>query len=403
MIKNEKLKAKVQENITNLKDLGQIPVDEVQLNLDVAYNSILSEICAVVPMESPRQIVSYLKLKYGSPRKAISKNSKNDVIDAAIMNGVGALPLDEYGYMTDEVEFTTDSSPFIGEFKNIIPGTVKIGDNIVDDGNGKLSNGGTVDYEKAIFVCDGIDKEMTIKYKFDIYNIMTSQNTAYFEKASKEVFASIFQLDVHSAVMLNDFVGVNLKDNIDKILPQVLSQQIDNWALSRYFDLLDSGTISNIEYTEADWIETSSMGNGNSLCVEMAKFANRTGVRPNVILCDPMGLAMIASSWSFDPITDEDKIVDYAGMPKKVGYFNDASVFVTKGNILDDSIGKIILTYRGPTDAQASSIYTPFIPVTLRTVLGAEAGGMVTTNNAYSVGGFTFLNTDLIQGIKINM
>lgn len=62
MSRKTKLQEKIKEGITNLSTSGRIPADEVQLNLDVAYDSCLDEICAIIPMESPRQVISYLKL-----------------------------------------------------------------------------------------------------------------------------------------------------------------------------------------------------------------------------------------------------------------------------------------------------------------------------------------------------
>ena len=70
----KKDKAKIKEHFTNISDLGQLPASEVQLVTDVVYNSILEEICSVVPMESPRQIISGLRLKFGSKDK--KHNSK---------------------------------------------------------------------------------------------------------------------------------------------------------------------------------------------------------------------------------------------------------------------------------------------------------------------------------------
>lgn len=259
-MKNERLKAKIQERITNLNTLGRIPADEVQLNIDVIYNSILDEICAIVPMDSPRQIISSLELKYGMPKKMLNGKDK-DVVDATMMNNVGAMPLDEYGYPTDTVQFTTTNSKFIGSFKNIIPGSVKIGDLYTDDSKGKVietasgAEVGTVDYQKAIFDTNiTFSTEFLVTYKFDLYNIDTSRNLVYFEKSTKEIFADIYQLDADSAVVLNDFKGLNLQQNIDKILPQALTQQIDGRVLSKYFDLLDAGLIHSNEW-DADSIK----------------------------------------------------------------------------------------------------------------------------------------------------
>ena len=77
MIKNsEHLKHRIQESITNLQNMGIIPADEAQLNVDVIYNSILDEVCSVVPIDSPNAIVSYLKLVYGSQDKALDVKAK---------------------------------------------------------------------------------------------------------------------------------------------------------------------------------------------------------------------------------------------------------------------------------------------------------------------------------------
>lgn len=412
MSRKENLRAKIKEGITNLSTLGNIPADEVQLNLDIAYNSVLDEICAVVPIDSPRAIISYLKLKFGSPKKAINSDKK-DVVDATIMNNTGALPLNEFGYITDLVEFTTSDSIFMGDFKRIIPGSVKIGegaDIITDDGFGSLLDKddnivGSVNYDTAVFNTN-ITEETIVKYNFDLYNIDTSRNLAYFEKATKEIFATIFQFDVDSAISLNDFKGVNLQQYIDKLLPEVLAKQIDSFILAKYFDLLDADMIVNAKYDITSWEDENSY-TYNLLNVAMGRFATRTGVIPNVIICDPMGLAIVSSSGNYSPIVDSDaeskeNDVDYSGTPRKVGYVSGAKVFVTKGNEVNDKKGKIILTYRGPSDSQASGVYAPFIPATLRTVAGAEGGGTISTNNLYSIGGFTFINTDLIYGITIS-
>ena len=74
---DKKRKQRIEEKITNLNTLGILPADEVQLNIDVIYNSILNNICSVVPINSPRQVVSdFLKsiTIYGPEVKFYSLN-----------------------------------------------------------------------------------------------------------------------------------------------------------------------------------------------------------------------------------------------------------------------------------------------------------------------------------------
>lgn len=414
-MKNKKLKTKIAERITNLNTLGQIPADEVQLNLDVVYNSILDEVCSVVPMNSPSQIISTLFLRYGSKNKAIN-DKNNDVVNTTLMNNTGAMPLDSNGYVTDNVEFEiNNATEFVGSYKKILPKTIIINNNIFDDGEGNLidendSVVGTVDYITAVFKYTGSATDViNVKYKFDIYNVDTDRNFAYFQKSFVRVFADMYQLDVDSALALNDFKGLNLQENIDKILPEVLAQQIDNHILSKYFDQLELATTHVVNWdATVNWDTNRTIpvtklyeDLGTLIGVEIGAFTKRTGVMPNIILCDALSFGIIKVHPNFIALTTlEQNNVEYSGTPRFVGYLGDAKVIVVQHSINDDK-GHIVITYKGTSDAQAAGVYTPFIPVTLRNVIGMESGGMISTNNIYSIGGFTFTNPDLISGITV--
>lgn len=403
MMKNKKLKTKIQEGITNLANLGQIPAGEVQLNLDVAYNSVLEDICSVVPVDSPRQIISYLKLCYGSDKKAA--HNSEDVIDASFMENTGTMPLDENGYITDNVEFTVSDNSFMGSFGKIVPGTVSIGTMYVDNGEGSIINKttkeavGTVDYDTAVFELNFTPaNETAVKYKYDIYNLPTFNNQTYFQKAFTEVFATMFKFDVDSAITLNDSKIINLQQNIDKLLPEVLSQQIDSNILAKYFELADSNIVSKKYWklTESDqYTLTDACADfGTQVGFAMGEFTSKTGVVPNVLLCNSKGLALLRANRGFKPLDDIGSADYYIGAPRLVGYFGTAKVFVTNNK---DEKGKVVITCKGTSEAQTAGVYCPFIPVSLRTVTGSEGGGMIVTNNAYSIGGFKFINKDLIS------
>lgn len=422
---SKKDKVKIQEMITNAKTFGPIPADEVQLNVDVIYNSIIDKVCSVVPIDSPNQIVSTLRLKYGSKEKATDNNK--DIVNRTLMNTVGAMPLDEYGYPTNNVEFEAtpivkdNVATIIGSYKNIIPGSLDIDNGkYTDDGNTNIIDAsgdsvGVIDYDTALIRLDSDSTDVVnIKYKFDIVNLMTSRNFAYFEKSFNQMFAEQYQLDVDSALVLNDFKGLSLKDNIDKILPQVLAQQIDGNILNKYLELIDTNTISTVSWsakgisfdeTTANSATKHYMDLGTMVSLERGKFAKRTGVLPNVIICDPVAFGTLSVNRHFKAVEDEDAT---SGLPKYAGKFNDADVIIVQHTTANDGeaeegslSGSIILTYKGPSDAQASGVVAPFIPVTLRTAQGAEGGGMIVTNNIYSMLGFAFTNPELISGIKV--
>lgn len=416
-MKKDKNNVRIKESVTNLKNLNIIPADEVQLNLDVVYNSVLDEICSVVPMNSPKQIISYLSLCYGSKDKSVSDSIQNnkDVVDTYLMNGVGAMPLDDYGYTTNNVQFYPNALEFIGQYKNIIPGSIKIAD-LTDDGNGNLTDTansikGTVNYNTAVFkLNDSQYSDKLVSYKFNIYDIDTSRNFVYWEKKNTVVFADQFQLDMDSAVVLNGFKSLDLKSKTEKLLPEVLAQQIDSFMIQKIFDQLNLSStktyVHNISETSLSALKSHNIAIkdiSTFITRDMSSFAKHTGVFPNVMLCDPYSYAIISLSDNFVPLTSEEitEISKVSCMPKKVGYFNSATVFLVNYNRNDENNATIILTYKGPSDAQAACVVTPYIPVSLVNKTGMEGSGMIDTYNAYSLDGFSITNPQLIEGIKI--
>lgn len=411
-------KQKIKESITRLSSLGVIPADELQLNLDVIYNSILSEVCSVVPMESPRQIISCLKLIYDSENKCelssvITGDVEKDIYKVLAMNGVGAVPYNDYGYATNEVHCSISankSGEYLASYQNILPSSINIQDEIFDDGVGNLVRNdvvvGSVDYSTGLFKFDNAPASATLSYKFDIYNIMTDRNMIKFVKTFVEVFADLYQLDLDSALVLNDFKTLDLKENIDKILPQVLAQQIDQYIMTKYFKQAKvNGGIDNKWSSVADWDTATRVpvnllysDLGTYISKKIGEFALKHGVVPNVMLVTPLSYGILSQSEKFIPVNDVEDL--NVGTPKVVGYYNNTKVVLT--NVPAD-LGEvsIVLTYKGQSDAQAAGVYTPFIPVTLRTVQGAESAGMIVTSNVYSSGGFVMINPDLVEGITI--
>lgn len=408
---NTKNKLKVKESITNLAQLGVIPADELQLNLDVIHESILDQICTVFPLESPRQIISTLKMLYGSKHKSVDYTDK-DVFEKQLLSGVGVVPLDDNGYPTDLVVIKdavlTDNNQFIASYKNILPGTININDEIIDK-LGKLVNKtdntevGTIDYIQGIFNFNNATNIKSLTYKFDIYNLMTNRNKVKFVKTFIEVFADLYQLDIDVATNLYKFKGLDIKKNIENIVPQVLTQQIDQYICDKYFDqakLQVTGNWSAVSNWDAGVTRVpthllySDLGAYISKC--SGDYVKRHGVIPNVILVNPVSYSILSCSEKFVPNNEEST---NQGTPKFVGYFNNAKVFLTNSN-LDDSLS-IVLTYKGDSDAQTAGVFCPYIPVNFRTVDGMEGNSMITTTNVYSIDGFSMINPDLVEGIVI--
>lgn len=397
---------KIKESITNIRNFGVIPAEEAQLSLDVLYESILDKICSVVPMESPRQVISCLKLVYGSENKSLVETSDDNIKDAyklMLMNGVGAMPFNDDGYASDIVRcniILDSNDTFVSPYGSIVGGTISINDDeIVDKGDGILYKSGaqvgTVDYELGIIKINEIKLKdsSVLNYKTDLINLMSNRNFAQFQKSFIEIFADIYQLDIDSALVLNDFKGLNLKDNINNIMPQVLAQQIDQYILDRYFKQAEQNLIKAILSDTQNLNQVISKSTGD--------FVKRTGVMPNILICDPESYGVLSADLKFIPVNmiDKDSANNYAGTPRLVGYYNNFTVFLVTQHPISDV--NIVLTYKGTSDAQSAGVYAPYIPVTLRTVNGMESQGMITTTNAYSIAGFAMINPDLVMGIQL--
>lgn len=408
MIQNEKLKTRIKESITNLSNLGVIPADEAQLNIDVLYNSVLDEVCSVVPMNSPRQIISCLKLIYDSKNKSMTEDK--DVFKMALMNGI-TVPVDDNGYPTDKVKCSIipdSDGVFMAHYQKIIPNSVIIDKNIVDDGFGKLIDNtgtekGTIDYDTGCFKVTGLTDKSVVEYKFDIYNLMTNENKIKFVKQFIEVFAELYQLDSDVAISTMDMKSLNLAENIKNIFPQVLTQQIDQHILHQYFKV---ATLHNVGSwsSDVDWdsktrvpVQLLYSDLGAFIGAKSADFAKKNGVVPNIILVNPIGYGILSASDKFIPINDEED--KNSGTPKLVGYYNNAKVILT--NVIDNTLDDVVLTYKGSSEAQTAGVFAPYVPVTLRNVVGMEGSGMTITNNVYSMNGFAMVNPELVEGIKI--
>ena len=430
-------KKKVQESITNLSNMGVIPADEVQLNLDVIYNSVLEHICSIVPMESPRQIISCLKLIFGSKNKSNIKitdpNSKDntdvfyDVFKKTMMEGFGAFPINDNGYPSDEVNCSVvfDENGFCKlPYHPILPGTIKAITANKTEATDSINNlylsddkhrygelidindqvVAYIDYDAGVIKKNQVELD-TIKYKYDIYNLEYQRNFAQFVKKFVETFAQLYILDLDSASILNDIKLLDIKKNIKNILPQVLTQQIDQYIINKYFDYVSiSGKFSEyslITYPNIVDIYNSGLAQyqiyediGIAINKEAEKFTKATGCVPNVLIVNPKAYYILSINKKFKALEEDD---DYACTPRLIGYFNNMKVILS--NEYNDI--NIVLTYKGPSQAQSAGVYCPYIPVSLRTVTGMESGGMIDTNNAYSMAGFEFINPELIRGIMI--
>lgn len=414
---NSELKKQIKENITNLSNMGIIPADEVNLNLGVLYNSILDRVCSIVPMNSPSQIISCLQLVHGSKGKAIIKTEdfEKDAYSLLAMNGAGGIPFNDLGYPTEDVVCTINlnsDSKFVLPYSKVIPGTFSANDGVITDkyADGDIYNGdniiGTIDYNLGVIVnADKSLNDKEISYKFDIYNLMTNRNFVKFIKKYQRIFVDMYQLDLDYALNLNNMKTLFFKDNIENIIPQVLSSQIDQYILNKYFKQAEQGSISS-------WNGRISWGSQNSpasLYIDdlgsyinylKGDFIEKNGVLPNVIIADPDAFKLISSNRNYKPI-DESKEDKYysSSLPKYTGTLGNCDVILSKK--CSETVN-IVLTYNGMYEAQSAGVFTPYIPIQVRNVYGAEGGGMIGTLTAYSLSGFSMINPDLVLGIRVN-
>lgn len=426
--KNKKLSSKVSEGITNLANLGVIPSDELQLNLDVIHESIASEYASVVEMESPNQIVSYFDISYGSPNKAQQtvKNgdevSKRDAFQFAMMNGVGGVPLDTNGYQTDNVQcdiILNGENKFVAYFNNVLPGTVKINtkgnsatyaDSMCDGNIININDGevvGTVNYTTGLFSFnDATVDGATLSYKYDILNLENTRNKIQLHKKYVQVFANMHELDLDYATNLKDQKLLKFKDIVSNLTPQLLAQQIDHWNIVQLFKTASENiqkewdsnisTVFNFQLAE-DF--------GCVVSLVSAQYTQKHGVEPNIIICNPVSYGYLSSCRKFVPakfIKDitKDEVVKHFTLPRVVGEYNNATVILDNG--LEDYKADLVLSFKGESEAQATCIYTPYIPVQLLNRENVMEGmGLLSSLTAYSIGGFVITNPNMIEGIHI--
>ena len=129
-------------------------------------NTILPEIVSVQPMTTAAELIPILQLKYGT-NKGETKTG-DVVIDST---GAGRTDKNFDSMKIENAAITAGSTNYLTPFTPVTPGSIKIVDNgkiITDDGTGKLTNGGTVDYATgAVTLKTAATEGAVISYTYD--------------------------------------------------------------------------------------------------------------------------------------------------------------------------------------------------------------------------------------------
>lgn len=129
-------------------------------------NTILPEIVSVQPMSTAAQLLPLLEIRYGTTKGDVEAGEL--ILDST---GAGRTSKNYDGCIVEDQKVTAGSKDLVIPFTPIDAGSFKLvkGTTVItDDGNGTLTDGGTIDYANGIVKLNAaLDADALMSYTYD--------------------------------------------------------------------------------------------------------------------------------------------------------------------------------------------------------------------------------------------
>ena len=159
-------KGSLYEAYTQVGNVGNYKRDAFNIVSLAIQNTILPEIVSVQPMSTAAQLLPILEFKYGT-------NKGETKAGDTILDATGAGKTDRFydSKVIENQNMGTNVTTYLATFTPIDAGSIKIvltnGTVITDDGQGALSDGGTVDYGTGKIVLNAAATDAKISFTYN--------------------------------------------------------------------------------------------------------------------------------------------------------------------------------------------------------------------------------------------
>jgi hypothetical protein len=282
-------------------------------------NTILPEIVSVQPMSTAAQLLPILEFKYGTDKGSV--NAGDVILDST---GKGATNKNYDGKVIEGAKIGTGITTYLTPFTPVEAGSVKIvaGTTVItDDGQGNLSDGGTINYGTGeIELKSATTEEGTISYT---YNNATVPNYLYPEldghgaqqvgdvtlginpvlvEASEHKLRAVYALT--AAYRINKEYGVNMPLEFEKQVANEMNKERERIVMSDIFANADGGNAVVWSATPRPGVSDAEHVESLPIAINLAASEiytkNGGNLTPNFIVAGSNVIAYLSKTKNFE-------------------------------------------------------------------------------------------------------
>ena len=243
-------KGSLYEGYTQVGNVANLKRDTFNIISIAIQNTILPEIVSVQPMTSAAQLLPILEFKYGTDKGATKAGDL--VLDAT---GMGRTDKEYDSKIVSNQEMGANVTTYLAPFTPIDAGTIKVvltnGTVITDDGNGALTDGGTVNYATGEVILNAAATDAKISYTYNnavvpnfLYPELDGHNIQQVGDVTLGIRGELVEAEEHkiraiyaltSAYRINKEFGVNMPLEFEKQVANEINKEKERLVMSDLF------------------------------------------------------------------------------------------------------------------------------------------------------------------------
>lgn len=309
------------EGYTQPSNVGNFKRDAFNITSLAIQNTILPEIVSVQPMSTAAQLIPLLELRYGT-------NKGETAAGDLVLDSTGAGKTDKFydSKVVNNAPFANGTKTYLAAFTPIDAGSVKVvkgdGTAVTDNGDGTLSDNGTVNYATGeVTLHENVNDEATkISYTYNnsvvpnyLYPELNGHNQHQVGDVTLGINPVLIETEEHkiravyaltAAYKINKEYGVNMPLEFEKQVANEMNKERERYVMSDIFTQAAGGNAIVWSATPRPGVSDAEHIEGLPIAINLAaaEIYNRTGgnLTPNFIVAGANVVAYLVKTKNFN-------------------------------------------------------------------------------------------------------
>lgn len=302
----------------SMANVGNYKRDAFNITSIAVQNTILPEIVSVQAMTTAAELLPILELQAGTDKGAVKAGDV--ILDST---GAGRTDKNYDSNVIEEHEIAAGTTKYLAPFTPIKPGTVKIVDGttvITDDGNGALTDGGTVDYGTGEVTLAAASTAAKIAYSYDnsvvpnyLYPELDGHNKQQVGDVVMNIKPILVEAEEHklrtvygltAAYRINKEYGVNMPMEFEKQVANEMNKEKERMVMGDIFANAAGGNAIVWSATPRPGVSDAEHVESLPIAINLAssEIYTRTGgnLTPNFIVAGSNVVAYLSKTKNFE-------------------------------------------------------------------------------------------------------